>query len=113
MLLMWYPITRIDVKPSDLSRASSPDQIEMLWNAQKNKSYEMAAKQSNRESKQRALSEPISPKSISPKHQKIQSKDDEIVTILRTNTLQNKHQIIGNFSKDNDLNTVLSDILSD
>ena len=35
MLLMWYPINKIDVKPADLSRATSPDQIQMVWNAQK------------------------------------------------------------------------------
>eukprot|EP01084_Bolivina_argentea_P096300 173131_1 len=127
LILTAYPINKISIKPSDLTRASSPDQIEMIIR----KNNININKTNNNHTKSvrcRALSEPTHNISIINKPKKntnkvlkngaIHSKDDEIITILHSKhsfqESDSKQSEIKNLFGTNeyDLNRILSDVLS-
>ena len=155
LIITFYPTKKVSLKPADLSRVSSPDQIEMVWNEQQNKKLykrdrdrALSAEhsvQSSRSFRSRALSEPTLINDLKQQHKNginskkngkknIHSKDDEIITILRKTSAnkpqKKKKKNINNKKRHNknngismefdmtdsdvtDLNTLLSDILSD
>eukprot|EP01084_Bolivina_argentea_P176850 305964_1 len=83
LILTWYPTNKIALKPSDLSRVSSPDQIAMVQNEQREKNRNEAqtiAINTTRAIRNRATSEPVSSLQVKQKHTHTHSKDDIILT---------------------------------